>query len=310
MTLRFTFRQLEYLVAVGEAGTIALASERVNISSPSISAAISQLEAEFGTQLFVRHHAQGLSLTPGGRRIFNNAKRILDDAAALNDVAGEISDKPRGPISIGVLTTVAPLISAAIRRSFEAKYPDASVTLHEAHQAELFNMLGRAQIDVAITYGMEIPKDVAFEEIVSLPPYVMLPATHRLSKNKSVTLKELEAERMILLDLPISREYFLSVFQSCKIRPNITDRASDMSVVRSLVANGYGYSLVNMRTKSQLAPDGEELAFLALSNDIRPLILGLATKQVEHRSRLVDAFFQHVQEHTQNHGLPGVILPD
>ena len=121
MPLRFTFRQLEYLVAVGEAGTISLASERVNVSSPSISTAISQLESEFGTQLFVRHHAQGLSLTPGGRRIFNGAKQILDDAAALNDLASDISEKPRGPISIGVLTTVAPMISAAIRRSFEAK---------------------------------------------------------------------------------------------------------------------------------------------------------------------------------------------
>ena len=309
MPLRFTFRQLEYLVAVGEAGTIALASERVNVSSPSISAAISQLEAEFGTQLFVRHHAQGLSLTPGGRRIFNKAKRILDDAAALNDVAGDISDKPRGPISIGVLTTVAPLISAAIRRSFEMKFPDASVTLHEAHQADLFNMLGRAEIDVAITYGMEIPKDVAFEKIVSLPPFVMLPAAHSLSKKTSVSLAELSAERMILLDLPISREYFLSVFQSCKIRPNITDRASDISVVRSIVANGYGYSLVNMRTKSEFAPDGEKLAFLALTDKINPLVLGLATKQVEHRSRIIDAFFQHVQQHTENHGLPGVILP-
>ena len=72
MPLRFTFRQLEYLVAVGEAGTIAMASQRINVSSPSISAAISQLEAEFGTLLFVRHHAQGLTLTPGGQRIFNS----------------------------------------------------------------------------------------------------------------------------------------------------------------------------------------------------------------------------------------------
>jgi DNA-binding MarR family transcriptional regulator len=53
--LRFTLRQLEYLVAVGEAGTIAEAAHRLNVSSPSISAAISQLEAEFGVQLFVRN---------------------------------------------------------------------------------------------------------------------------------------------------------------------------------------------------------------------------------------------------------------
>ncbi len=58
MALRFTLRQLEYLVAVGETGSIAAASERVKVSSPSISAAISQLEQEFGLQLFVRRHAQ------------------------------------------------------------------------------------------------------------------------------------------------------------------------------------------------------------------------------------------------------------
>jgi len=310
MTLRFTMRQLEYLVAVGESGTIALASQRVNVSSPSISAAISQLEAEFGIQMFVRHHAQGLSLTPGGRRLFNKAKRILDDAASLYDLAGDISDIPRGPISIGVLTTVAPLVSAAIRRSFETEYSDATVTLCEAHQAGLFNMLARAEIDVAITYDMEIPKDVAFEKVISLPPYVMLPADHYLAANGSVYLKELQDEPMILLDLPISREYFMSVVQSSIIKPTILERSSDLSVVRSLVANRYGFSIVNMRTKSDLAPDGEKLAFLRLADDIRPLILGLATKQVGYRSRIVEAFYKHVQQEVEKNGLPGIILSD
>ncbi len=309
MPLRFTFRQLEYLVAVGDAGTIALASERVNVSSPSISAAISQLEAEFGIQIFVRHHAQGLSLTPGGRRIYNEAKRILDDAAALNDLAGDISDRPRGPIAIGALNTIAPLISPAIRRSFENEYPDASVTLREGHQADLFDMLGRAEIDVAITYDMEIPKEIQFEELVSLPPSVMLSANHPLSDKGTISLKDLEAEAMVLLDLPISREYFLSVFQSCQVRPNVVERTSDMSVVRSLVANGYGFSLVNMRTKSEFAPDGERIAFLKLSDDIQPVVLGLVTKQVDYRSRIVEAFYQHAKAQFSSNGLRGIELP-
>lgn len=67
MPLRITLRQLEYFVAVGECGSIAQAAERLNISSPSISTAISQLEAEFGLQLFIRRHAYGLSLTQGER---------------------------------------------------------------------------------------------------------------------------------------------------------------------------------------------------------------------------------------------------
>ena len=49
MPLRFSLRQLEYFVAVGEAGSIAVASEKVHVSSPSISSALRQLETSFGS---------------------------------------------------------------------------------------------------------------------------------------------------------------------------------------------------------------------------------------------------------------------
>ena len=55
MPLRLTLRQLEYFIAVGEAGSIALAAERVNVTAPSMSSAIAQLEAGFGVQLSLIH---------------------------------------------------------------------------------------------------------------------------------------------------------------------------------------------------------------------------------------------------------------
>ncbi|MBE7246969.1 MAG: LysR family transcriptional regulator, partial [Actinomycetospora chiangmaiensis] len=61
--MRFTLRQLEYFIAAGQTGSITLASERIHISKPSISTAIAHLERELSVQLFVRHHAQGLTLT-------------------------------------------------------------------------------------------------------------------------------------------------------------------------------------------------------------------------------------------------------
>ncbi|BAN95309.1 hypothetical protein E05_05430 [Plautia stali symbiont] len=61
MLSRITQRQLEYFVASGEAGSIIGASERIHVSSPSISAAITHIESELGVQLFVHHHAQGVS---------------------------------------------------------------------------------------------------------------------------------------------------------------------------------------------------------------------------------------------------------
>ena len=307
MPLRFTFRQLEYLVAVGDAGTIALASQRINVSSPSISAAISQLEAEFGTMLFVRHHAQGLSLTPGGQRIFNEAKRILDSAAALNDLASDIMEQARGPISIGALSTVAPLVSAAFRHSFEGAYPDANVTLREGHQVDLLRMLGRAEIDVAITYDLEIPKDITFTPLISLPPFVMLPAHHHLAGKGALQLADLDGEPMILLDMPISRDYFLSMFHVSGLRPVIAERTTDLSVARSLVANGFGFGLVNIHTKLTQAPDGEQLVFVPLAGAHRPMVLGLATKRSEHRARILEAFYEHVIARLARSGLPGMV---
>lgn len=306
MPLRFTFRQLEYLVAVGEAGTIAMASQRINVSSPSISAAISQLEAEFGTLLFVRHHAQGLTLTPGGQRIFNEAKRILDRAAALNDLASDISDLARGPISIGALSTVAPLVSAAFRQSFEHAFPDADVTLREGHQVDLLRMLGRAEIDVAITYDLEIPKDISFDPLISLPPFVMLPRSHALADRTALSLHDLQGEPMILLDMPLSRDYFLSMFHAAGVRPVIAERTSDIWVARSLVANGFGFGLVNVPTKLTQAPDGEPLVFLPLTGDHRAMVLGLATKRSAHRSRILTAFYEHVRNRMAQNGLPGM----
>ena len=59
--MKFTLRQLAYFIAAAETSSITLASKRASISQPAISTAISQIERELDVQLFLRHHAQGLS---------------------------------------------------------------------------------------------------------------------------------------------------------------------------------------------------------------------------------------------------------
>ena len=83
MALRFTLRQLEYLVAVGHAGSVTLAAERMNVSAPSISTALAQLEAELGLPLFIRKHTQGMIVTPSGREIIREAISTLAAARTL-----------------------------------------------------------------------------------------------------------------------------------------------------------------------------------------------------------------------------------
>ena len=306
MPIRFTFRQVEYFVAVGAYGSIAAASERINVSPPSISTAISQLEAEFGVELFVRQHAQGLSLTPGGRRFYAAAKSLLESAGALHDVANDISEQVRGPITVGCLVTLAPFVLPELRRGFEEGNPEADFRQEEAHQAELILMLRRADIDIAITYDLEMPQDVGFEPLLDLPPHALFSPDHPMAKKESVTLKTLSKLPMILLDLPLSREYFLSLFQVEGLRPLIAERTQHLPMLRSLVANGFGYGLLNVPSMNSQAPDGKAISYVRVAGDLRPMSLGLMTMRADRKSRILTAFEEHCRARVAPGKAPGM----
>lgn len=304
MTQRFSLRQLEYLVAVGETGSIAGASGRVNVSSPSISAAISQLEAEFGVQLFVRKHAHGLSLTSAGRRFLVEARRVLGAAEGLNDLASDLSGSVRGPLSIGCLLTFAQHVLPELRRRFQDSYPDVAIAQTEAHQGQIFELIRRAEIDLALTYDLEIPADLEFEPLAELPLYVVLAAGHALADREYLTVDELLPLPMILLDLPYSGAYFLSVFQDTK--PLIAERTGDMGVLRAMVANGFGFALANIRPVSDTAPDGKPLVCVPLRGKIRPMKLGILTVRTRHKPRLIAAFEGHCRSLITQGSVPGL----
>ena len=306
MTLRFTLRQLEYLIAVADCGSVALAAERVNVSSPSISAAIGQLEASFGLQLFVRRHAQGLSLTEGGRQFTATARDVLAMAGRLTDRAADITGRVAGPLTVGCLLTFAQVLLPQLRRSFAGHYPDADFGQHEGHQAELFAGLRGGRLDVALTYDLEIPPDLQFLPLIPLAPYALLSEDHPLAKRTSVTPADLAPHPMVLLDLPFSADYFLSFFTSAGLTPVIAERTRDMGVMRAMVANGFGYSIANIRLGSDRAPDGRRLVFVPLQGDVRPMQIGLLLPRSEDRRRIVAAFVEHCQAAVTDAALPGL----
>lgn len=305
MSLRFTLRQLEYFVAVGVEGSIAQASARVNVSSPSISAAIAQLEGEFGLPLFVRKHAHGLSLTQAGRQFMTQAQQVLAQAEALNRLADNISGNVQGPLKVGCLLTFAQVLLPAIRREFEKTYPDTQVSQIEADQLDLIEHLRRAEIDVALSYDLDIPPDLAFIPLRALPPYAMFPQGHPLADKPDVSVEELLAHPMVLLDLPRSSEYFLSIFDHTGQRPQIAERTRDIAVMRSLVANGFGFGIANIRPPSDLSPDGRALRFVPLRGDQRALRLGLILPEDTHNVLTVRTFVDHTAQMIATWNYPG-----
>jgi DNA-binding transcriptional LysR family regulator len=311
MPLRYTLRQLEYFVAVGETGSIAAASQQVNVSSPSISAGISQLEEELGVKLFIRYHAQGLTPTLAGRKLLDHAQTVLRQAATLRDLAGDLSGSVRGPLAIGCLSTFAQIVLPGLRRSFIEEYDEVRISQVEADQAELFGLLRQAKIDLALTYDLDLPGDLRFFPIIELPPLVAMSENHPLAHLSEVSVQQLAPHPMVLLDLPLSSEYFLSFFTKAGLRANISERTRDMAVMRSLVANGFGYSIVNVRPLHDVAPDGKPMRFLPLTGTPRPMKLGLLISRGTERPRLHKVFIDHARDwiERQSRNLLGLLPP-
>ena len=307
--MRFTFRQLQYFIAAGEAGSITLASATIRISPPSISTAISQLERELGVQLFVRHHAQGLSLTPTGRILLREARRLIEQAEGLYAAASEAGDQVRGELAVGCLVTLAPMVLPELTHSFTAAFPQVTIRHHENHQEWLLNSLRRAEIDVAVTYDLQIPDGITFTPLASLPPHALVAKAHPMAGRTAVTLAELAAEPLVLLDLPMSREYFLALFMKEGVQPTIHSRSPHQDVVRTMVANGYGYTLANVRPRSDLALDGRRVVRVPLAGEQAPMRIGIATLAQLRTSRLVQAFEEHCQSYISDARIPGMDAP-
>ena len=310
MPLRFTLRQLEYFVAVGEHGSIAQASARLNISSPSISAAIAQLEAEVGLPLFIRRHAHGLALTQGGVRFLEHARDLLARAGGLTDLANDITGSVRGPLNVGCLVTFAQIVLPRLRRSFVERHPSVEFRQDEHDQSELFEALRMARLDVALTYDLNIPGDLEFLPLLELPPFVLFDPAHPLAAAASVTPADLVAHPMVLLDLPMSADYFLSFFRNGP-QPRIAERTRDVAVARSLVASGFGYSVVNILPLTDVAPDGQKLRFVPLVGPVRPLSLGLLLAEKARSTCTIRAFVEHARaELGESGGVgPSVVSP-
>ena len=304
--LQFTLKQLGYFVAAGEAGSILKAAENIHVSQPSISNAIAHLESVFKLQLFIRHHAQGMSLTTAGGAIMEQAKSLLRDANELKGFAGKLSDQIFGSINIGCFIPLAPIVTPELCHGFMQVHNGVEVSVSEDNQSELLSKLKKGAIDLALTYDLQLDSDIAFTPLVELKPYVLLAADHHLARKKSIPLTSLAEEKFILLDLPLSDTYFMSLFASHNVKPRVHARSRHIEVQRALVARGYGYSLANVRPLNQKSLDGSKLVYVPLSGYNPGLTLGIATLASTKKTIVVDIFSEFCREQINTENIPGM----
>ncbi len=297
---------MEYFLATAKHGSIAVASNQIHISAPSISAAITHMEAELGVQLFVRHPSRGLTLTPVGTQLMKECEDLLDRASSLYDIASDSSQIIQGVLRVGCFQSLTAMIAPEVIFGFKRAFKNVDLQMIEGNQQELMSKLHNAEIDVALTYDLQLDKDIHFEVLSRLPPYVLVSELHPLAQQLATTLEELASEPMVLLDLPMSRDYFMALLSQAGVEPNVVARSRSDDVVRSLVANGMGYAIFNARPISTQSLDGKRFVRLRLAGKHRPMLLGLATYTQVKQSRVTQVFMERCRAYISDQYIPGM----
>jgi DNA-binding transcriptional LysR family regulator len=268
--MNISLRLLRYVTAAADCGNVTEAARRLQVSQPSVSAAIAELEQMLGITIFVRHHAKGVTLTPAGQRLINEARLLLKHAEEFSKTAEALSDTERGEITVGCFPTLAARFMPSLMLEFSERHPLITLRLEEGDQEQLMRDLAQGRIEMAISYIHGVPAGFDTNPLLSLSPVVALPANHRLARASDVSLTELEKEPVILYDGAIPHDYVMGLFDSLGLQPNIALKLRSFELIRGLVARGHGYAINTIVPLTSTTYDGGHVVVKPLRDKLPP----------------------------------------
>ena len=304
--MRFTIRQLQYFVAVVEAGSMSAAAKTCLVSQSTISLSISELERALETQLFLRAGGSKLlTLTDAGKQILGDVRRVLDQLDELQLTAHSLGQGLAGRLSIGCYRTLTPYILPRILQVFTAQYPAIELVWSEDSIVGLHEQLLHGECEVAVTYRMGDLAPFDVHRLYTLRPHILLPSTHRLAGESVIRLAELEDEPFIMLDMPPSVSLFTRHFEEAGVVPRVAMTTTSPESVRALVAGGRGYSMLLNRAALPVAYDGDSYTVAEIEERITGVDVVALTPADAHLTQRARAFLVSCQQATAGTGVPG-----
>jgi len=302
-------RQLEVFRAVMRSGTVTGAAKALNVSQPALSQIILHTEDELGFRLFERVKGR-LVPTPEAEELFPEADRLFDELDNLRRLA---LDLKQGKVGTVRLAASAPpslsFVPRALRRFREA-HPGVRTLSFVVPAEVIATMLDRGKAGLGIAMNDQPLPAIDTEFLARTEIVCVMPATHRLARRRTVSLRELDGETVIsyrgtslpgmLLERTLARD-------SGRLRPDIE---IDVSIIAlAFVQQGLGIALVDGLIPWASFPGLAARPFLPtvtlplclLTSTRRPLSRGHDLLRAELR--------RAVREHAADQAAPGLLRP-
>ncbi|WP_088279705.1 hydrogen peroxide-inducible genes activator [Ideonella sp. A 288] len=245
-----TLTELRYIVAVAREKHFGRAAEACFVSQPTLSVAIKKLEEELDVKLFERG-ASEVSVTPLGEAICRQAQSVLEQAAAIKEIAKRGKDPLSGPLRLGIIYTIGPYLLPDLVRQAIDLTPQMPLLLQENFTVKLLEMLRTGELDCAIMAEPFPDTGLAVAALYDEPFMAAVPANHALARRKRISAEELKQETMLLLGtghcfrdhvLEVCPEYARFSSDAEGIRKSF--EGSSLETIKYMVASGMGVTVV------------------------------------------------------------------
>ena len=243
-TYNFTLRQMQYLIAVAEMLSFRRAAALCNVSQPSLSAQIAEMETSLGVALFERDR-RGVLVTAAGREIISRARRVLVEADDFAEAANRFVDPLAGTLRIGVIPTIASYLLPRIVPALRKAYPRLMFVWIEDKTEVLVRAVSHGDLDAALL-ALEADVGDLEHDTIAVDPFVLAtPRGHKLSRGAAcVTRNQLRGERVLLLDDGhCFRDQVLEYCSGTSIE-ELGFRATSLPTLAQMVSSGAGVTLL------------------------------------------------------------------
>lgn len=275
--------QLEYLAAVTQHGSLRRASEKLHISQPALSEAVSKLERELGVTLLDRRRS-GARISSQGRDLLQNMVEVLEAVDRLKVAAGDQTTAGR-MVRVGTVNAATSTLLVPAVRAFQETTPGGTVEILNVQQAEIHQGLIEGSLDLGLVNvlgGDDPALNLVSTDLMHGRPVVVLPARHRLTDRPEVTIDELRTERFVAMRAGYLMHRFVHRLFGADM-PRTTHTTDGAEMGKLMVAEGLG---VTVLPDYSVVGDPLERAGLItvrpIAGDNTPVTLVLQHRKADH----------------------------
>jgi len=235
---------LREFAAIAETGSFSKAARKLRIAQPPLSRHIQQLENELGIKLFIRS-ASGVQITREGSLLLSQARAVLDDASALMDLAVRARAGQTGTLRVAMAPGLCEVVNR-IRIHLVKTVPQLSIEGSDMSSAQQYAALRRRLVDVGLL--RHVPNDDAIdaEPLFKERFVVLVSEAHPLAKKRTLKLKQLAGERLLLQDrdwATLAHDKILSMYAAAGVMPNVATREATPGNQASMLAVASGEAI-------------------------------------------------------------------